>query len=48
MNQFHYYRHGLLLALSAAHTAVGLQISRIRVEKHDPFTQEVAVRLSWL
>lgn len=48
MNRFHYYRQALVWALGATHTAVGLRVSRIRVEKYEPDTHEVGVRLSWL
>ena len=48
MNRFHYHRQGLVWALGAAHTAVGLRLARIRVEKYEPTTHEVGVRISWL
>lgn len=48
MNRFGYYRHGLVLALAAAHTAVGLEIGNVRVDKYDPATHAVTLRLRWL
>ena len=48
MNKFHYYRHATVLALSAAHAAVGLQLARVRMHKYDVQTHDIVIRVSWL
>lgn len=48
MNRFRYYRNGVMMALAAAHTAVGLQVTSVRQDKYDPATNVVTLRLRWL
>ena len=47
MNHFRYYRQGALTALAAVHSAVGVQITQARIEKYEPATRTLSIRLRW-
>lgn len=48
LNRFHYYRMGHIAAMRSTHSAMGAQISNVRVVSYTPAREEMIVRVEWL
>jgi hypothetical protein len=45
--QFHYYRQTSLAAFGAAYSALGAQVTSVKIQSYNPKTHEMVVRTSW-
>jgi hypothetical protein len=47
LNRHHYFRHGNLAAVAAAHETVGIRITSTRIVRYDPAKHDVTMHVTW-